>query len=153
MPMGATSCTEEVYQAFYSDEISKGLFHGHTYTANPLACTAALAGIDLLVSEPIQQNIKRIILSNEQFNERIKNHPNVADTRQCGIIYALDLSREMKRYGPERDRLFDHFMSNGVFLRPLGNTIYIHPPYIISEEQLNKVYNTIESALEFVTAN
>lgn len=148
MPMGATSCTEEVYQAFYSDEISKGLFHGHTYTANPLACTAALAGIDLLVSDAIQDNINMIIKSNEQFDGRIASHPSISTTRQCGIIYALDLKKEMKRYGPDRDKLFAHFMTNGVFLRPLGNTIYIHPPYIITEDQLNTVYATIESAIE-----
>ena len=147
MPMGATSCTEEIYQAFYSDEISKGLFHGHTYTANPLACTAAIAGIDLLISGEIEQGIQDIIASHQVFDQRIRNHPNVATTRQCGIIYALDLNTNMDRYGKQRDKLFQHFMSGGVFLRPLGNTIYIHPPYVISSEDLNTVYNTIETAI------
>ncbi len=148
MPMGATSCTEDIYQAFYSDEISKGLFHGHTYTANPLACTAALAGLDLLTSEEIQQNIQAIIESHRIFDQRISGHENVASTRQCGIVYALDLRKNMQRYGKQRDKLFQHFMSSGVFLRPLGNTIYIHPPYVISPDDLNTVYNTIETAIE-----
>ena len=148
LPMAITSCTQEVYDAFYSDEIAKGLFHGHTYTANPLACTAALAGLELLQSDEIQQNIERIIKSHRRFDAEIKDHPKVASTRQCGIIYALDLNVAMERYGNLRDRLFKHFMDNGVFLRPLGNTIYILAPYIISDEQLQKIYETIKSALD-----
>ncbi|PKA97986.1 adenosylmethionine-8-amino-7-oxononanoate aminotransferase [Flavobacteriaceae bacterium MAR_2009_75] len=148
MPMAVTSCTQEVYDAFYSDEIAKGLFHGHTYTANPLACTAALAGVALLQSEAIQANIRRIMASHQQFDSIIKNHPKVANTRQCGIIYALDLDVKMERYGNLRDNLFRHFMDNGVFLRPLGNTIYISAPYVITDEQLQKIYDTITSALD-----
>ncbi len=148
LPMAVTSCTQEVYDAFYSDELAKGLFHGHTYTANPLACTAALAGIELLRSEEIQNNIKRIIKSHQRFDLEINEHPKIARTRQKGIIYALDLNVKMERYGNLRDELFAYFMDNGVFLRPLGNTIYILPPYIISEEQLQKIYGTIKAALE-----
>ena len=147
LPMAITSCTQDVYNAFYSDDISKGLFHGHTYSANPLACTAAIAGIELLKSKEIQDNIQRIINSHKDFNNRIKNHPKVKSTRQTGTIYALDLNIEMERYGNLRDKLFRFFMSNGVFLRPLGNTIYILAPYVISEKQLEKVYKTIEDVL------
>lgn len=150
LPMAITSCTQEVYDAFYSDEIAKGLFHGHTYTANPLACAAALAGLELLQSEEMQQNIQRISKSHRHFDSEIKQHPKVARTRQCGIIYALDLKVETERYGNLRDQLFNHFMNNGVFLRPLGNTIYILAPYIISDEQLQKIYETIIAALDSV---
>lgn len=148
LPTAITSCSQEIYGAFYSDDIEKGFFHGHTYSANPLACTAALAGIELLQSEDIQNNIKRIIASHQVFNNRIKNHPKVKTTRQTGIIYALDLNIEMERYGNLRDKLFQFFMEQGVFLRPLGNTIYIQAPYVITEEQLEKVYQTIEKALD-----
>ena len=148
LPMAITSCTQKVYDAFYSDELAKGLFHGHTYTANPLACAAALAGIELLQSDEIQNNIKRIIKSHEQFDREIKDHPKVASTRQKGIIFALDLNVKMQRYGNLRDQLFKHFMNDGVFLRPLGNTIYILAPYIINEEQLQKIYDSIKGALK-----
>ena len=148
MPMAITSCTQRVYDAFYSDEIAKGLFHGHTYTANPLACTAALAGIELLRSDEMQANIQRIVQSHEKFDLEIKNHPKIAGTRQCGVIYALDLDVKMERYGNLRNTLFKHFMDNGVFLRPLGNTIYILTPYITTDEQLQKIYATIKKALE-----
>jgi adenosylmethionine-8-amino-7-oxononanoate aminotransferase len=148
LPMAITSCTQQIYDAFYSDDIGKGFFHAHTYSANPLACTAALAGIELLQSEDIQNNIERIVSSHRAFDNRIKNHPKVKSTRQTGIIYALDLNIEMGRYGNLRDKLFQFFMEHGVFLRPLGNTIYIQAPYVITEEQLEKIYQTIEKALD-----
>jgi adenosylmethionine-8-amino-7-oxononanoate aminotransferase len=146
--MAVTSCTQDIYTAFYDDDLKKGFFHGHTYSANPLACTAALTGIELLQSDTIQKNIKRIIASHKAFNERIKNHPKVKSTRQTGIIYALDLNLKMERYGNLRDLLFNFFINNGVFLRPLGNTIYIQAPFVITEDQLEKVYQTIEKALD-----
>jgi len=150
MPMAITSCSIEVYDAFYSDDLAKGLFHGHTYTANPLACTAALAGIELLQSKEIQTSIERIIKSHEFFGAEIESHPKVASIRQCGIIFALDLNVQMERYGNLRDKLFKHFMDNGVFLRPLGNTIYILAPYIIKDEQLKKIYTSIKDVLSKV---
>ncbi|WP_435314118.1 adenosylmethionine--8-amino-7-oxononanoate transaminase [Cellulophaga fucicola] len=150
VPMAVTSCTQKVYDAFYDDDISKGLFHGHTYTANPLACAAALAGLELLQSTEMQSNISRIIASHKQFNEEVKNHPKVNNTRQLGVIYALDLNIKMERYGNLRDKLFKHFMNSGVFLRPLGNTIYILAPFITTDEQLQKIYNSIKEALEIV---
>ncbi|MGJ8743883.1 adenosylmethionine--8-amino-7-oxononanoate transaminase [Polaribacter sp.] len=148
LPMAITSCSQKIYDAFYSEDITKGLFHGHTYSANPLACTAALAGIELLTSTEIQQNIARIISSHKIFNEKIKKHPKVKTTRQTGIIFALDLDIKMERYGNLRDRLFKFFMDNGVFLRPLGNTIYIQAAYVISSEELEKVYQVIEECLD-----
>lgn len=148
LPMAVTSCTQEIYDAFYSDELSKGLFHGHTYTANPLACTAALAGIELLTSREIQEDAERIAHKHQEFNERIKTHPKVTNTRQLGVIYAFDLNIEMERYGNLRDRLFRYFMDQGVFLRPLGSTIYIAAPFIITDEQLERIYSSIENCLE-----
>lgn len=148
LPMAVTSCTQEVYDAFYDDDISKGFFHGHTYTANPLACTAALAGIELLVSDEIGENIQSIIKSHQEFDDRIKNHPKVLSTRQQGVIYAIDLNVKMERYGNLRDLLFGYFMNNGVFLRPLGSTIYILAPYTITKKELQKIYEVIESAIE-----
>jgi adenosylmethionine-8-amino-7-oxononanoate aminotransferase len=150
LPMAITSCSQEVYDAFYADQIGKGFFHGHTYSANPLACTAALAGIELLTSDKMQQNIQRIITSHQAFNERIKGHSKVKSTRQTGVIFALDLEIKMERYGNLRDKLFGFFMENGIFLRPLGSTIYILAPYTISENQLEKVYKTIEDSLAIV---
>ena len=98
---------EKVYDAFYADEIGKGFFHGHTYSANPIACSTALACIELLQSDEIQENIIRIIRSHKEFDDRIKSHSKVAETRQLGVIYALDLNIEMERYGDLRNKLFN----------------------------------------------
>lgn len=148
LPMGLTTCTQKVFDAFYSEDISKGLFHGHTYSANPPACAAAIAGIELLTSEEIQHDIKRIINSHKEFDKRIANNPKVKNRRQLGVIYAFDLNVETERYGNLRNKIFKHFMDEGVFLRPLGNTIYLLPPYVISEEELEKIYQSILSLLK-----
>jgi len=150
VPMAITSCTQKVYDAFLSNDISKGFFHGHTYSANPIACTAALAGIELLQTEVIQQQIKKITLKHQTFANEIKSHPKVKTTRQQGVIFALDLDVEMERYGDLRNKLFSFFMQNGVCLRPLGNTIYILAPFVITNQQLDKIYATIKKALEIL---
>jgi len=150
MPMAITSCTQKIYDAFYCDDISKGLFHGHTYSANPLACTAALAGIELLTSEGTQNSIQHITERHQAFGERIKSHEKVASIRQTGIIFALELNVETERYGNLRDTLFNYFMEHGVYLRPLGNTIYIQAAYVISDAELDKIYEVIEGALEIL---
>ncbi|WP_422090082.1 adenosylmethionine--8-amino-7-oxononanoate transaminase [Tenacibaculum ovolyticum] len=148
VPMAITSCTEEIYSTFLSTDIAKGFFHCHTYSANPTACSAALASIELLQTKEIQNSIQYIITSHKTFEERIKNHPKIASTRSKGVILAIDLKTNAGRYGTLRDQLLKHFMNDGVFLRPLGNTIYIQPPYVITKEQLNKVYTTIEKVLD-----
>lgn len=148
LPMGATSCSQEIFDAFYSDEIIKGLFHGHTYTANPLSCTAARAGIELLISQEIQADISRITDLHKKFGKKIEGHPKVKNLRQMGVIIAFELNVEMERYGNLRNELFNHFMQQGIFLRPLGSTIYILAPYVISDRQLTSIYESIEMALE-----
>jgi len=150
IPMAITSCTQDVYDAFLSNDMAKGFFHCHTYSGNPIACAAAIAGIDLLTSKNIQNNIKRIIESHSQFKKRIEHHPKIKTTRHLGVIFALDLNTKMARYGDLRDKILKFFMDRGVFLRPLGNTIYIQVPYIISDIELQKVYQTIEDVLETI---
>ena len=148
VPMAITSCSQKIYDAFYSNDMGKGLFHAHTYTANPIACASAIAGIDLLTSSAVQKSREKIIQSHKVFFSKIAEHPKVTNVRQLGVIFAFDLSIEMERYGNLRDQLFQHFMNNGVFLRPLGNTIYILPPYVITEDQLHRIYDSILSLLE-----
>lgn len=148
VPMSITSCTEEIYTAFLDNDISKGFFHCHTYSANPIACSAALASIELLKTQEIQDNIQFIEKSNKTFAKKIENHLKVNSTRVKGVILAIDLNTNSGRYGTLRDQLLKSFMNEGVFLRPLGNTIYIQPPYVITKEQLNKIYTTIEKVLD-----
>jgi adenosylmethionine-8-amino-7-oxononanoate aminotransferase len=150
IPMAITSCTQDIYNGFLSDDISKGFFHCHTYSANPVACSAAIAGIALLVSDEIQESIQKISESHINFSKQIKHHPKVKAVRQLGVIFALDLNTKMQRYGDLRDKLLKFFMDRGVFLRPLGSTIYVQTPYTITQKQLDKIYKTIEQALEIV---
>lgn len=148
LPMAITSCTGEVFDAFYSDDQAKGFFHGHTYTANPLACTAALAGLDLLESDKIQAGISRISAAHQSFSTRIKEHALIKQTRQCGVIFAMELNVETDRYGNFRDRVFNFFMERGIYLRPLGSTVYLLPPYVIQQEELNRLYLGFEELLQ-----
>jgi adenosylmethionine---8-amino-7-oxononanoate aminotransferase len=152
LPMAITTFTQSIFDGFYSDDTHKALFHGHTFTANPTGCAAALASISLLQTDVMQQHIERVHQSHLIFQSEIKNHPKVAQTRVLGVIFALEIKidSEVGYYGKLRNQLYQFFIENGIILRPVGNIIYILPPYIITEEQLQKVYKIIEKALEIV---
>ena len=152
IPMAVTSFTQEIYEGFYDDDINKALFHGHTFTANPTGCAAALASIELLETAEIQNNIKQVHQQHLAFEQHIKKHPKVKETRVLGVIFALEIkvSGVQDYYGDLRNKLYSFFIEKGIILRPVGNIIYILPPYIISNIELEKVYKTIEEALEIV---
>lgn len=152
IPMAITTFTQEIFDGFYDDDTNKALFHGHTFTANPTGCTAALASIQLLQNDATQSNIERIHQSHLDFQTKIQNHPKVKTTRVLGVIFALEIKTETQEsyYGNLRNKLYNFFIENGIILRPVGNIVYILPPYIITENQLQKVYQTIEKALEMV---
>jgi len=150
MALGLTTCTQQIFDAFLSDDRLKTLFHGHSYTANPVACSAGLASLDLFLDPSTQQNIDRIIASHKQFALRIKDHPKIRITRQTGTILAMEweTGTDTSYFSSLRDRLYQYFLEAGIILRPLGNIIYILPPYCITDEQLNYIYAKIECALD-----
>ena len=152
IPMAITTFTQALFDGFYDDDVNKALFHGHTFTANPTGCAAALASIALLQQPEMQENLKRINESHKAFKEKIANHPKVKTTRVLGVIFALELKTDSEEsyYGGLRNKLYNYFIDNGVILRPVGNIIYILPPYIISDELLETIYKTIESAINEV---
>jgi adenosylmethionine-8-amino-7-oxononanoate aminotransferase len=152
IPMAITTFTQEIFDGFYDDDINKALFHGHTFTANPTGCAAALASITLLQTTEMQNNIQRINEKHLAFQEIIRKHPKIKTTRVLGIIIAIEIKtgNQESYYGDLRNKLYSFFIMKGVLLRPVGNIVYILPPYIISNEQLEKVYKTIEEALEIV---
>ncbi|WP_350289795.1 adenosylmethionine--8-amino-7-oxononanoate transaminase [uncultured Croceitalea sp.] len=147
-PLSITSCTQTIFDAFLSDEVAKGFFHAHTFSAHPLGCAAAISGIELLASEEILERRAYIQKEHEKFVAQVSNHHKVKNARSLGVILALDLDTKMDRYGKLRDELYQFFMSRGVNLRPLGNTVYVLPPYVIANEQLDKIYTTILELLE-----
>jgi adenosylmethionine-8-amino-7-oxononanoate aminotransferase len=152
IPMAITTFTQEIFDGFYDEDINKALFHGHTFTANPTGCAAAIASLELLQTEEMQENLIRINKHHLDFESKIKNHPRVETTRVLGVIFALEIKSDTKEsyYGTLRNKLYNYFIENGVVLRPVGNIVYILPPYIITDTQLQKVYQTIEAALEKV---
>ena len=152
IPMAITTFTQEIFDGFYDDDTNKALFHGHTFTANPTGCSAALASINLLQTDEMQDNIARINNLHLAFEQKIKTHPKVKTTRVLGVIFALEIRTENQEsyYGTMRNKLYDFFIENGIILRPVGNIVYILPPYIIEDSQLEKVYTTIKKALEIV---
>lgn len=150
MALGITTCTASIYEAFLSDDKLKTLFHGHSFTANPIACSAALASMDLLLAEETIKNIERVVASHREFSAKIKVHPKLKSVRQTGTILALEweTSGQTSYFNELRDNLYNFFLDQGIILRPLGNIIYILPPYCMSNEELAFIYSKIEEALE-----
>lgn len=153
IPMAITSFTQEIFDGFVSENKNHAFFHGHTFTANPTGCAAAIASIDLLLCNEIQENIKRVHQCHLEFQKYISQHPRVKTSRVKGVIFALEIEVGEKQdyYSDFRNKLYQFFISKGVILRPVGNIVYILPPYIISIESLKKVYGVIEDALDQVT--
>ena len=146
MALGVTTCTENIFDGFLSGDRSKTFFHGHSYTANPLACTAALASLDLLLKEECLQSIQRIASSHESFIQKNKHKPLFQNLRSTGTILAMEILtlEENSYFNSTRDKLYDFFIQRGILLRPLGNTLYVMPPYCISDAELAMVYQAIE---------
>lgn len=152
IPMAITTFTDAVFDAFYDDDINKALFHGHTFTANPAGCAAALASIGLLEQDETRENIERIAARHRAFAAHIARHPKVATTRTRGVIFALEVRTDgpADYYGTLRNKLYRNFIERGVILRPAGNVVYILPPYIITDAQLQKIYDTVEAVLDII---
>jgi adenosylmethionine-8-amino-7-oxononanoate aminotransferase len=149
MPLGVTICAQFIYDAYISTDKHKTFFHGHSYTANPTACAAALASMDLMEKEETWKNIERIALSHTSFKEKIELHPNVLSVRNLGTIIALELKTpEVSGYlNTLSEKIAAYFIAKGILLRPLGNVVYILPPYCISQNDLTYIYTCIVSFL------
>lgn len=145
MPMGITSCTEEIVNAFQSEDRSKTFYHGHSYTANPLACTAALASLDLLLKEECRNNIHRISKQMQSLASHLQKITSLTNIRCTGTILAVDVvtNEQTSYFNTLRDKLYHFFLSKGILLRPLGNTIYVMPPYCISDDDLQYIFQCI----------
>lgn len=153
LPLGATTCTSQVQQAYNHQDIYKTFFHGHSYTANPIACAAANASFDILMTSKCQENIRRISDSFAAFKEKIISHKKVKSCMHLGAILAIEFesSEDTSYVNEARHRLYPFFLSRGVLLRPLGNIVYIIPPYVIEDHELQLVYQAIEEYLQLTT--
>jgi adenosylmethionine-8-amino-7-oxononanoate aminotransferase len=148
MALGVTACNCRIYEAFVQDDKYKTFFHGHSFTANPVACTAALASLDLLEKESCQEKINWISHSNENFAITLNSFPHIKDVRHLGTLLSFEIVQGKDEYLNSISAVItEKAMEQGVYIRPLGNTVYIMPPYCITETELEKVYAVVLSVL------
>lgn len=150
MPLAITSCTAEIYDAFLSSDRKKTFFHGHSYTANPVACRAALASLDLLTSDKCQQQIAWLSKTQQEKAEELGKLSNVRNAASLGTLLRFEIaSPKGNSYLNSIGETFYRFsLERGVLLRPLGNVVYVLPPYCITGKQLGQVYDVIDDFLE-----
>jgi adenosylmethionine-8-amino-7-oxononanoate aminotransferase len=149
LPLGLTITSQTIYDAFYSDDKKKAFFHGHSYTGNPLSCAAACASLDLIEREETSDGVKRIIQKHKDFIKVLQTREEVQAVRQIGTILAFDVKSSSKTsyFNKSRDTLYQFFIDKGIIMRPLGNTLYLVPPYCITNNELDLLYNAIKSLL------
>ncbi len=146
LPLGATACTEKIYEAFLSDRLEHAFLHGHSYTANPLACSCALASLELLLDEQCFAQRRMIENAHQAFCQKWAGKLNRCESH--GTILVLEYPAEDKTYFSSlRDKLYAFFLSRGILLRPLGNVLYVMPPYCIKLSELEWIYETLEETL------
>ncbi len=153
LPLGATSCSSKIASAFQSSESSRTLYHGHSYTANPIACAAANASFKLLVSPECKSAIETINKSLENFKPHVSDFSVIKDVRVCGTILAIELMTNdtSSYYNPIRKKIYSHFLSKGILMRPLGNVLYIVTPYVISVEELQFIQSEIVQFINLIS--
>jgi adenosylmethionine---8-amino-7-oxononanoate aminotransferase len=157
MALGITACNQNIFNAFLSNDRTKTFYHGHSFTANPLACTAGLASLDLLEKTSCRDQIQWIRQQHKEFarNElSVTGMELLVNIRIMGTILAFELNTGKHEYVNEVSAtVMGKALAQGIYLRPLGNTVYIMPPYCITPEQLRKIYQFILSIPDFIRKN
>jgi adenosylmethionine-8-amino-7-oxononanoate aminotransferase len=149
LPMGATLCTDRIASAFSSTNRMHTFYHAHSYTGNALACAAANASLQIFDDEPVFERIAMISSVTAERMQKFRALPQVGDTRHIGTIGAIELVADDPGYlSSIRGKLYGFFIDHGVLLRPLGNVVYVLPPYVITREELHFVYDVILKAIE-----
>ena len=144
IPLAATLATEEIFQAHWSEDRSRTFFHSSSYTANPLACAAGLANARIWAAGGMQARLKAVAAMQSERLAALARDDRFADARQTGTIAAIDLKVEAAGYlAAVGQRLRAHALERGVLLRPLGNTVYVMPPYCITGDQMDRVWGAI----------
>ena len=153
LPMGATICTSQIHDAFVSDDRNRTFYHGHSYTGNPIAAAAAVASLEIFEREPVFDRIAAIERLHRERLAAVRNHPSVGDVRLIGTMAAIELKADDPGYASKvRPKLYKFFLDSGVLLRPLGNIVYVLPPYVISPDELHYVHDRIEESLDLCRA-
>lgn len=153
LPMGATVCTNQIHDAFVSPDRARTFYHGHSYTGNPIAAAAGVASLKIFEREPVFDRIAAIARIHFERLAAIRNHPAVGDVRSIGTLAAIELKADDAGYASNlRPKLYKFFIDAGVLLRPLGNIVYVLPPYAITPEELNYIHDRIAESLDLCHA-
>jgi adenosylmethionine-8-amino-7-oxononanoate aminotransferase len=149
LPMGVTLCTDGVQAAFHSENRRHTFYHGHSYTGNALACAAANASLQIFDDEPVFDRIATIARIHSERLSQLGELHQVGETRQIGTVGAMELRAEDAGYlSAMRPKLYQFFLEREVLLRPLGNVVYVLPPYVITPDELHRVYDVIVEAMQ-----
>jgi adenosylmethionine-8-amino-7-oxononanoate aminotransferase len=149
LPMGATVCTREIHEAFVSVDRARTFYHGHSYTGNPIAAAAAVASLQIFEREPVFERINAIAKIHCQRLDSIRNHRAVGDVRSIGTVAAVELRADDAGYGSRlKAKLYKFFLDAGILLRPLGNIVYVMPPYTISPDELHYIHDRVAESLD-----
>ncbi|MEO6945334.1 MAG: adenosylmethionine--8-amino-7-oxononanoate transaminase [Nitrobacter sp.] len=149
LPLAVTLCRADIFDAHYSTDRSKTFFHSSSYTANPIACAAACANLEIWQNEPVMERIAAVTRAQTQGLDRFREDRRFRNVRQIGTIAALDIATNDVGYlagiGP---RLYNDFLGRGLLVRPLGNTIYLMPPYCSTPHELDCVFRAISEIVD-----
>ncbi|MGV7121525.1 adenosylmethionine--8-amino-7-oxononanoate transaminase [Sphingopyxis sp. 550A] len=149
IPLAVTLCSEPIFAAHLSTDRAKTFYHSSSYTANPIACAAAVANLDIWRDEPVQQGIDALADAQAAHLGMLASDPRVADPRRLGTIAAFDIVAPDSGYlSTLAPRLIAFYRDRGVLLRPLGNTVYVMPPYGITPDELAQVWGAIATSLD-----
>jgi adenosylmethionine-8-amino-7-oxononanoate aminotransferase len=159
LPLSVVATTEAVYQAFYDDYVRLNAFlHSHSYTGNPLACAAALATLAIFAEDDIIARNLALARRMSRATAELSDHPHVAEVRQTGMILAIETVRD-KASGERYDwrerrglKAYEYALSRGALLRPIGNVIYLMPPYVIEPEQIDWLAGVARGAVDAACA-
>jgi len=158
LPLAACLTTDAVYQAFYADyDTLRAFLHSHSYTGNPLACAAALATLDIFAEDDVIESNKPLAQRMAAATAHLVEHPHVGEVRQTGMALAIEMSADKARRTPypwqERRGLavYQHALSRGALLRPLGNVVYFLPPYVITPEQIDFLAEVATQGIDLAT--
>ncbi len=158
LPLAVVMTHEQIYQAFYDDyEKMNAFLHSHSYTGNPLGCAAALATLDIFEQDNVIENNKALSQQMGNAVAHLRDHPHVAEVRQRGMIIAMEMvkDKQTKEAYPWQERrglrVYQHALSRGALLRPLGNVIYFMPPYVITPEQIDFLAEVASEGIDVAT--
>jgi adenosylmethionine-8-amino-7-oxononanoate aminotransferase len=152
LPLSLVMTTDEIYQSFYHDDITKGFLHSHSYTGNPLACKAALATLDIFENDQVLERNAVLAQKISAAFDWTRQDGRIEHVRQKGMIFAFDIKASALTTGFAK-AFFKEALSHEVLVRPIGSTIYIMPPYVLSDSELSHLSKGIQATLEQVLIN